>query len=81
MCPGEGVLRYFHIYVGSVIFLGFKILNLNFLWIFKIMNVLGYGEIVNFNGLGCHHKTGLFFILFYFHFFLGGGGGGASYTL
>ena len=49
VCVGGGVLRYFHTYVGSDHFLGFKILNFNiFFW--------GGGGFQNsffFRGVGC----------------------------
>ena len=39
---GEGVLRYFHTYVGSGHFGRFKILNFNVFGVFRKMNILGY---------------------------------------
>ena len=46
--PGEGVLLYFHIYVGSDHFWGFKILSFNIFLVFQKMSLfLGYEDFVN----------------------------------
>ena len=44
----RGVLRYFHTYVGSAHFLGFKIMNFNIFGVFRKMNIfLGYEDFVD----------------------------------
>ena len=45
---GGGVLLYFHSYVGSGYFLGFKILNFNIFWdVQKTEYFLGYEDFVD----------------------------------
>ena len=43
-----GVLRYFHAYVGSAHFFGFKTLNFNIFWVFRKNNIfLEYEDFVD----------------------------------
>ena len=56
---GGGVLLYFHTYVGSGHFLGFKILNFNIFGGFqKNKYFLGYEDLVDI--FGGHHRIGLY---------------------
>ena len=59
---GGGVLWYFHTYVGSGYFWGFKILNFNIFWVFRRMKIVWGMKIVwlfFFWGGGGPHKNGL----------------------
>ena len=65
MCGGGGVLLYFHTYIGSGHFFGFKILNLTFIIIFFFLGggvqkkkIGGYEDFVDV--FGGHHKIGLY---------------------
>ena len=62
---GEGVLRYFHTYVGSGHFLGFKILNFNIFW--GLQKKIIFLRVLRFCG--------------YFFFFGGGGGVITNWTI
>ena len=44
---GGGVLQYFHKYVGSGYFLGFKILNFNIFLVLRNVYFLGYEDLVD----------------------------------
>ena len=58
MSSPVGVLGYFHTYVGSAHFFGFKILNFNIFLVFRKMNILlGYEDYVDIF-LGSSQKMG-----------------------
>ena len=57
-CP-EGVLQYFHTYVGLGHFLGFKILNFNILGVFRKLNMFLDMKIL-WILFGGHHKFRLY---------------------
>ena len=60
---GGRVLRYFHTYVGSGYFWGFKILNFNIFWVFRKMKIVWGMKILWLffwgGGGGGNHKNGL----------------------
>ena len=66
-CPPRGVLWYFHTYVGSGNFTGFKILNFNIFWSFQKNEYL-LGIKISWIFFGGHHNIGLYLGVISMHF-------------